>query len=1411
MNPDDTSDADRPLEPSGIAQFVEHDRCPRYLKQRVDPGQEPEARDWREAFGLMNIALLGKGQEFEADQVEPLACDAERIIAPELEDTTNAGVPDSHVDETWADSPSARTAQLIAAIEHAATLTSSGDDVPYCLLYQVPLDGMLGDEFIYGDADCVALAPGEAVLTPDIDDSAPAVVARVIDLKSAQDEQPAHRVQVAAYGALLEQTLAEGPCEIDCRIETSVLTGAHADEGIDSPFELPTFRRPEWELFLSQLLAEDGPVASALGQDLQELPFALDQVCDNCAYREACATRAVENPRGTQSLALLGLDASIQRRVQEAGLTSLHDIATLCRPLRGSAPMDEPPQFDIDAELQRTLEETLPYPAHELICRAQALYGEIEPQYPASDSPPAIAGNDWVPLPDDRCAGWSNIDSADPGELIHVALFVRPDSAINRIGALGACITAGGYDEYVTIGDVIDAVPDDTSLAADVEKRLFERFLKRLFAAIEQVATAIGEPEEAVIHCYAYSDHELEALIEGLERHPTLERARAMRALCSLDADGHTGVDQSMVTAVQPVINEHFALQSPSQGLLSVVDQFDRTWTANTLDPSDARPNDPPLRDIFGEQFLTDAVPYLETNPGIGLHLARGPLAEGPTADAVKADNPNVEFDPDPDGWYRIRKRSGGQFPLEYIWAAVPKQPGDDKPRLHPGVVDEWAVDEEHCDLYRQEIGRFYNRTSAGDEPLERRDVVYLVERLSYSLQRLIDAIPYKDAYHPKKPLDVTQLDRFDLPVTSLPSATRDYLRMEFGAAREDTIEQYRSSLRERARSGRSMPIRCTDYTLAEDGTLKITAEFAYDDLFEDPATIKRVQQQARLRGADGTAGGSWRVLTRLTPTAEIDADSDCSSVKTRFEPTVGDPEETKHSPPVFVDRLDLQAGTIVLTALPHRFRRHASRFRVDHCGWECPDGSNLDDPESSPTDRPGYVAGRGPVWIDTGEVYCLDPVIDDFGAPKADRACRPETIQHNPLWDQLQTISQTGSQPPRATSAALPEKRFVEEFYTQMQASDACLTPNTAQRRFIEAVDRPLVPLQGPPGTGKTSGATAPALLSRAYARAECDQPFTGFVVAPSHEAVDAVLGGVVDCLDNWQTDWSGLDDLDLVRITPTPVPAGTTRADSDAATVEVTYAAYHTDAGVETIEELGRAMTTQICESNGDGNDDDGSKPTQQLVFATPATLYNMLGIVAEACPDIEGTSAPAAMRYQSGLADVVCLDEASMLDVPRLFLATSALKPDGQTLLVGDHRQLATISAVDWTETRRQPIAETGAYRSALEYVQHLASGDVTTDTHYTRTTLTSATNGDRQSLLSRFCGIDDRDTNTDMGTDTDKNAITEINAEPDGNLDPNAGVEAHVGCETEANKDNSKAEPKPEPEDGSDESGSVGGDR
>lgn len=60
-----------------------------------------------------------------------------------------------------------------------------------------------------------------------------------------------------------------------------------------------------------------------------DVPYAIDQVCNNCAYRETCATCPVENRQSPASLAVLGLEASILARLVEAGIDSLQQLSTL--------------------------------------------------------------------------------------------------------------------------------------------------------------------------------------------------------------------------------------------------------------------------------------------------------------------------------------------------------------------------------------------------------------------------------------------------------------------------------------------------------------------------------------------------------------------------------------------------------------------------------------------------------------------------------------------------------------------------------------------------------------------------------------------------------------------------------------------------------------------------------------------------------------------------------------------------------------------------------------------------------------------------------------------------------------------------------------------------------------------------
>ena len=1416
-DPKSSEPPEEPLDPSAIAQFVEHHHCPRYIKQQVAPGDEPDDRDWREAFGLMNITLLGNGKEFEARQIEALATEATKIIGPELEDPDNTDTPDISIDDTWADSPEERRQQLLEALEDAADLSPTDDQTPYILCYQAPLGGHLGAFDVWGEVDCLVLSPAESMATEtnrtagqdtantlsesnteqlettvgegvgECQASVPAkqthtedtdaeVNARILDIKSASEQQPSHHVQVAVYSALFDQFLSSVPTP-QCGIETSVLTHETAARPGQSlhPLSLPTFPHEGWQLTVKQTLAADGKIDTALSEDLDELPFAVDYVCDNCAYKEACVTRAVEDPTATSSLALLGFNPTTQQKLQHAGISSLRELSELLPRQEGYRPTDESPTVNLQPSQQRALEQALPEPIHETVQRAQALRGKLDPNYDEFHSPPVIPGKDWIPLPDDRFDGWSNICDADKGELIHVALFVRPDTAINRIGTLGACIHAKNYDEYITIGDVIDAVPDNPELATTVESELLERYLDQVFEAIETVASEVGDSKESVIHCYTFTPQEAEALAEALERHSdTLEKARAMRALCSLHEDGSSDIDQSMLSPVQKILSDQFALAYPSEGLLSVAEQFVQGWSIDIIDPPGERDTDPPLRAIFREQFLANRVPYVQDNPGISLNHAPGSVGEQTAGPAKHASSPA--------GFYPVRKRAGAQFPLEYIWAVTPKEPTDNSPRLRPEIVNEWTLDDETKQHYKQEIGKFYYRTNNKSQQLQRSDVEYLAERISYTLMRVIKDIPYKNAYHPKEPLDVRRLSEFELPVSRLPEAARDYLRIEFGTQQTNILEHYKQPLRQRARSGHSIPVRCTEITIEDDGSLTISGELAYEVLFEDQATAAEVAQQARLRSNDGPGSGSWRLLTRFqsvpdkpqntdtagtnetsaAPTHATDTDGATTAVDTDVSAaasghssmdsagtaqrnpnaalTVDDSAAIKHSPPVLVEDIDTRSGEISLTTFPIRFQRYGSNYRLNHCGWQSPDATNVDNLQETPSERDPYIADREPVQIEAGEVYMLDPMVDDFGAGKADTALKPNNIAQNALWQQLQIVRQTGQLP----RSGIASTDGVEEFIDRLAATDNYFKPNSDQQSFIRAVDRSIVPLQGPPGTGKTSGAITPALLARVYANATNDESLAGIVTAPSHEAVDTVLESVVSCLDSWQQEAETDDfaDLTLLRVLPSAPPSEPERPDSDVDSVDVTYANYHNAAGEGDIKQVARQVWNASSESS------------QCLLFATPATLYQSLKLVAECHSGIDGDSAPKAMRHD-GLFDIVCCDEASMLPIPQLLLAGSVLKPAGQTLLVGDHRQLPTVTETDWEDSLRRPLTETKAYLSALDYIRWLnetGSGRSVTTASVTNTNTppkSTRNNGDQTQLLD--FGLDETDASTGSGGD------------------------------------------------------------
>jgi uncharacterized protein len=242
----------------------------------------------------------------------------------------------------------------------------------------------------------------------------------------------------------------------------------------------------------------------------------------------------------------------------------------------------------------------------------------------------------------------------------------------------------------------------------------------------------------------------------------------------------------------------------------------------------------------------------------------------------------------------------------------------------------------------------------------------------------------------------------------------------------------------------------------------------------------------------------------------------------------------------------------------------------------------------------------------------------------------------------------------------------------------------NTEQEAFVLDISQKLNGLQGPPGTGKTYSA-APAAIARALSYAG-EGVFTGVVSAHAHDAVDEVLEDANDV----QVAIAQADSLPsavrLLRIHPGDIPAGSEEIPGRF----IEHYSYNHDR--ETLVEEFDAHFA-------------GETETPVLVFGPPVTIR---GLVDKLAKDGAIDGGGADEMIEDGEADLfqyALIDEASMLDLPFLFLIGAFITEMGQVQLAGDHRQLPPIQQHDWREEDRRTVENHTPSLSALDMVRFL----------------------------------------------------------------------------------------------------------
>lgn len=311
-------------------------------------------------------------------------------------------------------------------------------------------------------------------------------------------------------------------------------------------------------------------------------------------------------------------------------------------------------------------------------------------------------------------------------------------------------------------------------------------------------------------------------------------------------------------------------------------------------------------------------------------------------------------------------------------------------------------------------------------------------------------------------------------------------------------------------------------------------------------------------------------------------------------------------------------------------------------------------------------VQGRGKIFCyfhntsinpQPGGLYVLDDMVDDLNADKVLESLR--NIESNVFFRWLSY---------RPTSRPIPNSPFFQQFIGQIDALLAVRKRKltASQRKVIgETLAHPLALVQGPPGTGK-SYTLAWAILGRVAAASVQGCPCRVAVCCKTHNAIKVVLkalGQAKQQLTGFgltQLGGNALRNLQIYKI------GG---EDDGPAIPGVTMLDVYNEK-----DRLPGILNMPIV-----------------ILGATSGGLFNLMRYSSADGRHVNWDSKPF---------DLLVIDEASQMSIPEGVLAGAFLKPDGQMIVVGDHRQMPPINTHPWKEEEKRDIVEMRPFLSLFE---------------------------------------------------------------------------------------------------------------
>jgi hypothetical protein len=534
-----------------IGEYVRHHGCERRFKLDVESTTHISSLPYHATvFNFLDPVLREKGRESE-DAWE------ESLKKKGFKDLTNTATKPANARETSWDN----------FLDQLKTL--SLEEQAYGREIEIEVD--LGPFRLKGRVDFI-LALWEG--------SKPAL--RLVECKSSRRDRTYQRLQVAIYRRMVWELLRTAPV-----IVGGTLLDRAAVECVVARLDEKTNLRqdilslPPLDLWMKdadieRLLSSGGDLDRILAGNLTDLPYRIDQKCDDCRFNIHCLPESARQRR----LEILGLEPTTTQALRRATIDDIDALADLDLASPEASAVRGDSAFNDSLEI--------------LTCKAKARRSTL----PAGGADP----NDYqVQILPFRSQSQLPSHVIDSERLIRVYLTVHYDYTENRIGALAAHVTRNDWElhtptdwkgtptkpeprpevlEVKEKGKDIDNHPvyDERPLqgedvvrlqaapwASDFDKdnaaeaQLLIDFFNALVTAIKKVADT---DQEAPLHFYVWSRGEITQLVEAFTR--TGLSLHAFNQLLGC----REGPEQLIFSTVHDEVDRRYGLGWTSRGLV---------------------------------------------------------------------------------------------------------------------------------------------------------------------------------------------------------------------------------------------------------------------------------------------------------------------------------------------------------------------------------------------------------------------------------------------------------------------------------------------------------------------------------------------------------------------------------------------------------------------------------------------------------------------------------------------------------------------------------------------------------------------------------------------------------------------------------------------------------------------------